>query len=160
MSGTNVEHTAEILGVIERLACPDNPGDPGLALVRIRELLAAVDARPGACPDWCVECYTTRHGARNHASYPRAVIGASVEDDTPVTVSTWVELRTLGDEQDLVGVIERLPIDVELSLCQLRELIGHLRAVAKLIEASEASSTAGARSSGAASTASALSPAA
>lgn len=150
---------ARLLEKISVLA-DDNaqPADPQDCLDGIRDLLTDYDRRtppvpvepmwPGTdwkpgCPAWCVEHYRGDDGTMNHSSYPWAVTGQSADrDGVHLMVSTWVELRE-GSKHDprgrqAVGVIERIPEDVELTHGQLRDFARYLVAVAELVEEASA----------------------
>lgn len=95
-----------------------------------------MSTRTAACPRWCVEHYCSNDGTGCCASAPRAVTGASADDDSPALVSVWAELRTYGGERTAVGVLEKKSAaDVEMCPCELRALARHLLAVAELVDA-------------------------
>lgn len=150
---------ARLLAKISLLA-DDNaqPANPQDCVEGIRELLAKYDQEAPAepveplwpdsdwepgCPAWCVEHYTV-DDERNHSSYPWAVTGESANREAVhLMVSTWIELRE-GTKHDpsgrrAVGIIEKIPEDVELTAGQLRDFARYLVAVAELVETVSAS---------------------
>jgi hypothetical protein len=149
---------ARLLSKISVLA-DDNfqKADPAVCLDGIRGLLIDYDRHtptepvtplwpdsdwePG-CPAWCSEHYTV-DDERNHSSYPWAVTGESANrEGVHLMVSTWIELRE-GTKHDpagrrAVGIIEKIPEDVELTAGQLRDFARYLVAVAELVEEASA----------------------
>lgn len=157
MSDAEMRRLAGLLSKINVLA-DDNvqTADPRDCIAGIRSLLAEYDRasatpvepmypgsdwKPG-CPRWCHEHYdgTNSDGSRgrNHSSPPLAVTAMSaVREDVPFLTSTWVELREdTADPHNshAVGVIEKIPEDVELSHCELRAFARHLLRVAGWVE--------------------------
>lgn len=93
------------------------------------------DDRTDACPEWCVEHYVSGSGARNHSSSPRAITGGGAATGATLLVSTWLERRDYPDgTTESVGIVERLPEDIELTADQMRDFAGHMLAVADEVE--------------------------
>lgn len=87
------------------------------------------------CPDWCVEHYSAEGGARNHSSSPRAITGGGSYTGATLMVSTWLERRDWPDgSTETVGIVEKLPEDIELTAGQMRDFAGHMLAVADEVE--------------------------
>lgn len=109
----------------------------GAADAKLDGPLGPAPGKSETCPPGCVEHYTGEGGWQNHSTAPRYVTGDSATTfNHTATAGVWLEQRHGPDgEVEVVGVLEKMTSDVELSPCGLRLFARHVLAVADQVEA-------------------------